>query len=343
MKTKSLLLGMSLVLIAAWLPQIAHGYAVYPVPGEIRTTADFYEPLAQFGYWIDLPGYGWCWYPASVEQGWRPYSYGHWVWCDEGWYWDSDEPWAWATYHYGRWAWDSFYGWVWVPDVEWGPAWVSWREGSGYVGWAPLPPLYDYAPRTEVVVIAPQHFVFVECRHFCRPIQPSVLVANQTVINQTINITKFGRGRQVVYNHGPSLTTIERNNPGQVVKVKVERQMPAETQQARRQPQQLNITRPTEPMGIRGSRHIANATSEFRMTSPPAGHYSRPVNMDKSEKSERKQKPAPMPPVKVIAKSNPEPAVFPAATSKGSENNQGRKLGHYRPNDNTGTTTFQGR
>ncbi|HEX4138962.1 MAG TPA: DUF6600 domain-containing protein, partial [Candidatus Methylacidiphilales bacterium] len=29
---------------------------------------------------------------------------------------------------------------VWVPGYTWAPAWVSWRYGDGYVGWAPLPP-----------------------------------------------------------------------------------------------------------------------------------------------------------------------------------------------------------
>jgi hypothetical protein len=32
------------------------------------------------------------------------------------------------------------YGWCWRPGRVWGPGWVSWRAGGGYVGWAPLPP-----------------------------------------------------------------------------------------------------------------------------------------------------------------------------------------------------------
>jgi hypothetical protein len=54
--------------------------------------------------------------------------------------WVSDEPWGWATYHYGRWANVDGTGWVWVPGYQWAPAWVSWRYGGGYAGWAPLPP-----------------------------------------------------------------------------------------------------------------------------------------------------------------------------------------------------------
>ena len=44
------------------------------------------------------------------------------------------------VYHYGRWTKVEDEGWCWIPDYEWGPAWVSWRESDDYVGWAPLPP-----------------------------------------------------------------------------------------------------------------------------------------------------------------------------------------------------------
>ena len=65
---------------------------------------------------------------------------GHWVYSDAGWTWVSDEPWGWATYHYGRWVNLDGTGWCWVPGYTWAPAWVSWRYGDGYCGWAPLPP-----------------------------------------------------------------------------------------------------------------------------------------------------------------------------------------------------------
>src|SRR6185295_18713309 len=41
---------------------------------------------------------------------------------------------------YGRWYQDPEIGWAWVPGNDWAPSWVSWQEGSDYVGWAPLPP-----------------------------------------------------------------------------------------------------------------------------------------------------------------------------------------------------------
>lgn len=100
----------------------------------------FYDSLAPYGNWIERPSHGWVWTPREVSATWRPYQAGHWVWSDEGWTWLSDEPYGWATYHYGRWYQDPEIGWAWVPGNDWAPAWVSWQEGNDYVGWAPLPP-----------------------------------------------------------------------------------------------------------------------------------------------------------------------------------------------------------
>ncbi|HEU4385167.1 MAG TPA: DUF6600 domain-containing protein [Anaeromyxobacteraceae bacterium] len=102
----------------------------------------FQPSLAPYGDWVVVANYGRVWRPRGVAVGWRPYYHGRWVWTDQGWFWDSDEPWGWATYHYGRWYVDPAYGWVWVPGYEWAPAWVTWRFGGGAIGWAPLFPGY---------------------------------------------------------------------------------------------------------------------------------------------------------------------------------------------------------
>jgi hypothetical protein len=103
----------------------------------------FYDNLAPYGNWIQRPRHGWVWTPRSVSSSWRPYQDGHWVNSDQGWTWITDEPYGWATYHYGRWYEDPEIGWAWVPGTDWAPAWVSWQEGNDYVGWAPLPPGVD--------------------------------------------------------------------------------------------------------------------------------------------------------------------------------------------------------
>jgi len=178
---------------------------------QIHAKADFYEPLAAQGAWIEVGSYGRCWRPAHVAVEWRPYSFGHWVWTDCGWYWASHEPWGWACYHYGSWAYDSDYGWIWVPDIEWAPAWVYWREGGGYIGWAPCPP--------RGVVVDPAFFVFVDLHRFHEPLRPAVLmVKNTTILNKTTQTTELkretrsfeGRPQQVMINNGPGVDVIQK-------------------------------------------------------------------------------------------------------------------------------------
>jgi hypothetical protein len=102
----------------------------------------FYNNLSSQGNWVQTDNYGYVWQPGVQDPNWAPYTDGHWVYTDEGWTWvaGQDEPWGWATYHYGRWVNLDGTGWVWVPGYTWAPAWVSWRYGGGYCGWAPLPP-----------------------------------------------------------------------------------------------------------------------------------------------------------------------------------------------------------
>jgi hypothetical protein len=120
--------------LAAGLPASAGGVA---------TMGAFHEALAPHGEWVAHGTFGSVWRPnvAEVGVGFRPYGTGgRWLYSDVGWAWQSDWDWGWAPFHYGRWILDPVYGWVWIPDTVWGPAWVSWRYGGGYAGWAPLAP-----------------------------------------------------------------------------------------------------------------------------------------------------------------------------------------------------------
>ena len=119
-----------------------------PIPqpeGDMDVTT-FDETLSPYGQWVDTgegPNDGRAWRPDPdvVGEDFQPYATGgHWVYSDWGWTWESDYPWGWAPYHYGRWALTPSWGWVWYPGTVWAPAWVDWRFGGGYIGWAPLPP-----------------------------------------------------------------------------------------------------------------------------------------------------------------------------------------------------------
>lgn len=122
-------------------------------PQTTMTVQQFMADLANYGVWRSNDQWGWYWQPTGVGPGWRPYSYGKWV-VSEGFglYWQSNEPYGWAVYHYGRWMWIDNTGWVWIPDKQWGPGFVNWAYGEGYVAWAPMPPS---GPGKQTIVQGP--------------------------------------------------------------------------------------------------------------------------------------------------------------------------------------------
>ena len=160
----------------------ASAIAASPDPQELSSNVSasfgepgyFYGPLSTHGEWLEVdPGF-FAWRPRHVQYGWRPYLNGHWSWTDFGWYWVSSEPFGWAVFHYGRWYDDDYYGWIWVPDRTWGPAWVEWRYNDDYLGWAPLPPYASFSINMGIRFttrwLAPYHYwSFVRYRHFTSP------------------------------------------------------------------------------------------------------------------------------------------------------------------------------
>ena len=109
-------------------------------PGDSVETVDvFYDQLSPYGAWVDEPDVGRVFIPETPNY--VPYTVGHWEYTSLGFVWVSSESYGWATSHYGRWAFSNNYGrWYWLPDTEWGPAWVEWRQTGSDFGWAPLAP-----------------------------------------------------------------------------------------------------------------------------------------------------------------------------------------------------------
>ncbi|MCX6907472.1 MAG: hypothetical protein NTY01_05460 [Verrucomicrobia bacterium] len=133
--------------VAVPSPQIVAQPVVAAQPAYSSDVGYFYQELSPHGRWIRIEDNQWYWQPNIVvsNRSWRPYwDGGHWVNSDHGWYWASDYPWGWAAFHYGRWHLHPHHGWIWYPDRVWGPAWVAWRSGGEYCGWAPLPPHADF-------------------------------------------------------------------------------------------------------------------------------------------------------------------------------------------------------
>jgi len=198
----------------------------------------FYDNLTDGGNWIEVGDYGYCWQPsvAASNTTWRPYSDGYWAYTDLGWTWISYEDFGWATYHYGRWIRLRGRGWVWVPGREWGPAWVSWRTGGDYVGWAPLPPrrageYWDEQPITARVDIdfdiGPAYYNFIDVRYIGEPVLRERIFAadqNVTYISKTVNVTNITYNNSAVYNYGPDFNTLSRYSTRPIQRLSVQRE-----------------------------------------------------------------------------------------------------------------------
>ena len=137
-----------------------------------RVGGYFYTSLSPYGTWLEI-GFGTpVWRPTNLKRSWTPYNYGQWVYTDYGWYWDSYEPFGEIVYHYGRWYYDDYYGWIWVPDYEWAPAWVEWRYDDDYIGWAPLSPYASFSISVGIHYsydyhVSYHYWNFVRYNHFC--------------------------------------------------------------------------------------------------------------------------------------------------------------------------------
>lgn len=178
----------------------------------------FYSSLRPYGEWIEVdPGF-YAWRPIRVRAGWRPYLHGRWVWTDYGWYWTSYEPFGWAVFHYGRWYLDDYYGWIWVPDDVWGPAWVEWRYDNDYIGWAPLPPYASFSISVGIRFTTRWHahhgyWNFVRYRHFgSTRINNHVLDDNYSrrLIRTTRSAVGYEVDRDRIVNRGVDREFIER-------------------------------------------------------------------------------------------------------------------------------------
>jgi hypothetical protein len=174
------------------------------------------------------------WQPREAQsRNWRPYTNGHWVYTDAGWTWMSDEPFGWATYHYGRWTRLRNVGWVWVPGDEWAPAWVSWRKSNDYVGWAPLPPEAQFDRRHGIhnwadsyYDISPDQYVFVQAnqvgvQRVDRAAVPSE--RNVTIINETTNVTNITYTNTTIVNQGPSYDELRSRSEQPIEHYRLER------------------------------------------------------------------------------------------------------------------------
>jgi len=83
-------------------PASTHADSDVPPAGQdVDDEQVFYERLAPYGHWEWVPEYGRVWCPRSRQDG-GPTCTADGMLTDWGWTWVSDDPVAWAAYHYGQ-------------------------------------------------------------------------------------------------------------------------------------------------------------------------------------------------------------------------------------------------
>ncbi|MET4082397.1 hypothetical protein ABIB40_002355 [Pedobacter sp. UYP30] len=173
----------------------------------------FYDELSPYGTWIQDPQYGYVWRPDVDQSEFRPYyTQGRWAMTEYGNTWVSNYDWGWAPFHYGRWVYNNYRQWIWLPGTTWGPAWVDWRSGGGYYGWAPMGPSININISFGRRYALPNYcWNFIPRRSIYNNYYPrynygrnNVYIRNTTIINNT-----YVYNRRTYYG-GPSKSDIRR-------------------------------------------------------------------------------------------------------------------------------------
>ncbi len=191
----------------------------------------FYHNLNAYGEWIEIDYDVVVWRPYNVSRNWSPYSVGNWEYTGYGWYWNSYEPFGWATYHYGRWYYDDYYQWVWVPGYEWGPSWVEWRYSDSYIGWSPLPPYADFRIRVGIYFsvnyrTSYHYWNFVTYNRFCdRNVHLHYVDVyhKNRIFNNTKYRTNYYADRGRIINGGVDRNYVERRSGNRITEREVQR------------------------------------------------------------------------------------------------------------------------
>ena len=156
------------------------------------------------------------------EAGFVPYTVGYWLSTSVGFVWVSSEPYAWATTHYGRWAFSNAYGrWYWLPDMQWGPAWVDWRQDGDHFGWAPMAPdvviRVGWQPPVEAWHYCPAARVLdVDVHRYYEPRDRVIAIHRQT--RPLEHYSMIGQVRVAV---GPAAATLREHHVVVATQVKV--------------------------------------------------------------------------------------------------------------------------
>ncbi len=287
------------------------------------TYQQFYNDLSPYGNWVDYPQYGYVWIPGVA--GFRPYyTNGYWVYTDYGWTWASNYSWGWAPFHYGRWINDISYGWMWVPGNEWAPAWVSWRSGGDYYGWAPLAPgmninLSAGSIPADDWAFVPRGYINNQRinNYYVDRSRNVTIINNTTIINNNTTVINNSRVRPA-YNPGPSVTEVETVSRTKIRKINVmESNKPGKAQiinnsisvyrpAVKQEPTNSTNIRPSRVTDIREMNHD-NRTNANNQSNPPVREFPK----DQTPSIKRNEPPARNTPATTPDKNTTPERVLP--------------------------------
>jgi len=272
----------------------------------------FYNALAPYGTWIELDGGMVVWRPLNLPIGWAPYRNGQWIWTSDGWYWDSYDPFGYIVFHYGRWYFDDYYGWIWVPDNVWAPAWVQWRYDNDYIGWAPLPPYASFSIGigihfTHNYVTPYRYWHFVRYRYMCDTHVYNYFAPERDkyrIYSVTRFRTNYGYSNGRVINRGVDVDYVRQRGGSRIVEHSIERvdnprntgfgrgdavraYIPSRDQISRENLRTQDIRRGTRPSSMDVSRVEIGRNSGFRrdINNSRNNEIKRQENIDRQKKS----------------------------------------------------------
>ncbi|HEY3911361.1 MAG TPA: DUF6600 domain-containing protein [Stellaceae bacterium] len=102
---------------AQWCGSRAIDEAKLAAPYYVSPAMTGFAELDAAGRWRTEANSAEVWVPNRLPVGWAPFRDGHWRWVAPwGWTWIDDQPWGFATSHYGRWAFRDG-RWVWAPGA----------------------------------------------------------------------------------------------------------------------------------------------------------------------------------------------------------------------------------
>jgi uncharacterized protein DUF6600 len=280
---KTAMLGIAIVILSA-------GWSM-PAQAADVSFDFFYSNLSPHGSWLVSSEYGQVWQPRVYASDWNPYYDGHWVYTDLGWTWVSDYSWGTVPYHYGTWVMDADYGWVWVPGYVWAPAWVVFRTGPDYIGWAPVSPRYSLSASRSFAQPTSGPFVFVSARDFMAPRVRTFIIPERqatVILNNTRIVNSLAIENSVVVNRGPDPRLIEKASGQPIRETRIE-----QVRGVAPEPQVDRAKLRVDPQRMReGLRVVEPTRREQRHLSVPPIEYK----PDDSERSRHPEGMAPQPP-----------------------------------------------